>query len=244
MNPFRSIRSAYSFIVAGLVAALLGSAAVAAEPAGITTGVKGAVYYQVAQDIKKACDSVVPLTIYESVGSISNVERVLSDKQYQYGITQHDALAYKALSDPKAKEKIKMLVPLYNNDIHLVATAASGIRSINDLRGKRVVIGADGSGNWVTSQIIKSKTGITWIDQEVSAEQGVTNLLLGQADAMIYVMGKPAPLLTKLGAAATGKLKLVPLSHPALEGFYQSTTFPDGLYPLTSSPSINKRSAI
>jgi TRAP transporter TAXI family solute receptor len=208
----------------------------ATEPAGLTTGSSSGTYYAVGKDIASACSSVVPLTVYESAGSVSNVERVLSDKRYQYGIVQQDALAYKALSDQKAKDKIKMIMPLYNDDIHLIATQQSNIRSINDLRGKRVIVGADGSGNWVTSQIIKAKTGIQWTDVEVAPDVGLSQLLLGQADAMFYVIGKPAKLLQQAGSAANGKIRLVPIQHPNLDGFYISSTIPDGIYDWSKTP--------
>jgi hypothetical protein len=201
------------------------------QTAGITTGVASGKYYSMAGEIVKYCNAAVPMTVYESAGSVSNVERVLSDKKYQYGITQFDALVYKALSDPKVKDKIKVILPMYDNEIHLVASEASGIRGINDLRGKRVIVGPEGSGNYVTAQIIKSKTGIDWIDIPVAPDSNISQLLLGQADAMIYTQGKPAAPLTKLGAAAKGKIRLVPMSHPALEGFYTKALFADNTYP-------------
>lgn len=207
-----------------------------AAEAGLTTGSPNGVYYAMGKDIQKTCSATVPLQVYESAGSVSNVERVLGDKRYQYGIVQQDALLYKALTDQKAKDKIKIIMPLHNDTIHLIATASSGIRSLADLKGKRVIIGADGSGNWVTANLIQAKTDIDWQAIEVSPDQGITQLLLGQADAMFYVIGKGGKLLTSLGSAAKGKLKLVPMNNPQLDSFYIPTTIPDGTYDWAPTP--------
>jgi hypothetical protein len=222
------MKSKFVSFVIGLLVSL---SAFAVGEAGITTGSATGKYYAMGRDIQKQCAATVPLIVYESAGSVSNVERVLSDPRYQYGIVQQDALAYKALSDPKARDKIKLIMPLHNDEIHLIATQASGIRSINDLRGKRVIVGAEGSGNYVTSAIIKAKTDIEWADVEIAPDQGLSQLLLGQADAMFYVVGKPAGPLMNLSATAGTKIKLIPLKHPNLEGFYISTLLPDHLYP-------------
>ncbi len=201
----------------------------ASASVGIATGSPTGTYYQIGNDVKKLCASAaMPITVYESTGSLSNVERVLDDKLAQYAIVQQDALAYKALSDAKAKQKIKMIFPLYNEEIHLVS-ANPNITSLQSLAGKRVIVGTDGSGNWVTSQIIKAKTGIQWTDVELSPDQGLAQLLLGQADAMFVVAGKPVKVLTGLNAAS-GKLKLVNMSHPALDSFYIPTVIPDTTY--------------
>lgn len=197
---------------------------------GLTTGSLTGTYYKVGRDISKYCSPVMPLVVYESTGSVTNVERVLALPQYQLGITQHDALLFKGLTDPTVKDKIKMVFPLYRETVHLVATTASGIRSLNDFQGKRIIIGAPGSGNWVTAQLYKKKTGLSWTDIELSPDQGITQLLLGQADAMFVVAGAPVKVLTDLGASANGKLRLVPASNAALDAFYIPSSIPDGTY--------------
>lgn len=236
MSKFQRFTATVMIGVFGIIMYSMIHRAWGAEVAGITTGASNATYYQVGQDIAKACGNVVPLTVYESAGSVSNVERVLADKRYQYGITQQDALAYKALSDSRAKDKIKMVMPLYDNDIHVIASVASGIKNQNDLRGKRVVVGQNGSGNWVTAQLLKAKLGIDWQDIVATNESGLTMLLLGQADAMVYMVGKPAPILQKVGKAGLGKIRLVPLNSPALDSFYIGETIPDGIYDWSPTP--------
>lgn len=243
----RTLQSKATALAALLFAAFLASFFVItgaqAQEVGITTGLTTGTYYKAANDIASVCStSTKKIKVYESSGSLANIERVLSDKRTQYGITQQDALTYMALDNNDVKNKIKMIFPLYNEDIVLVATVASGIRGLNDLRGRRVVTGAENSGNWLSAMVIKSKTEIDWKDVTVTPGEGITQLLLGQADAMFVVAGSPVKVLADLGGAAKGKLKLVPISHPALDGFYIKTTVPEGTYDW--SPARNPTYAV
>jgi TRAP transporter TAXI family solute receptor len=213
--------------IAAMILAVL-SISFAWADVGIATGNPSLTYFKIGNDIKNVCkDSHV--TVYESSGSLVNIERVLEDKRTQYAIVQQDALAFKALDDKKTKEKIKMIMPLYNEEIHFVV-ANPNIKSLKDLVGKRVVIGTEGSGNWVSSQIIKAKTEIEWVDVLVSPTEGINKMLLGGADAMFVVGGKPVSLLQNIGAEAKGKLRLVSMSHPALDDFYIKSSITEGMY--------------
>jgi TRAP transporter TAXI family solute receptor len=198
---------------------------------GIATGNSTLTYYKIGNDIRSMCGSKdLNINVYESSGTLNNIERVLEDKRTQYAIVQADGLAFKSREDKKTRDKIKMIMPLYDEEIHLVATVASGIRSDKDLNGKRVVIGTQGSGNWVTSQVIKAEANMDWQDIEVTAAEGMTQMLLGQADAMIVVAGKPASLLQNIGAGAKGKLRIVPMINPALANVYSQSYITEGMY--------------
>lgn len=197
---------------------------------GIATGSLTGTYVKIGQDIQNACEKTVNISVYETAGSLSNIERIFSDKRIQYGIVQQDALAYKALTDSAMMSKIKMIFPLYNEEIHLVARSNSGINSIEDLAGKKVSVGQENSGNWVTSQIIKAKTGIEFTEVNLDNTAAVKALLNGTIDAAVIVGGKPMSVLQDVGQSGTGKLKLVAMKHPALEGFYINSTVPEGLY--------------
>jgi TRAP transporter TAXI family solute receptor len=228
-----SMRSIMAFAAAAGV--ILGSSAYARADVGISTGSSSATYYQMANDIKRVCPSI-NISVYESAGSLSNLDRIFSDSKVQYGIVQQDALIYRNLSDPTSMSKIKQVFPLFNEEISLVANVKSGINSLNDLAGKKVVIGQQGSGNWVTSNIIKSKTGIRWTDVEQAPDQSIVGLISGQYDAMIVVAGTPVKLLTNLGASAKGVVKMVPMSNQALDDFYIRASIPEGIYAWQTTP--------
>ena len=208
------------------------SPAAAMAAMGVSTGSSTGTYYAVAQDLQRVCKGSVDMKIYESAGSLSNLERIFSDPNVQYGIVQEDALLYKKISDPELMSKIRVVAPFYREEITLVAGANSGINGLADLAGKRVALGSEGSGNYVSSVVVLSKVGL--IDKVktimASPKDGLDMLANGQADAVFVVGGKPFPLLRDLGAFAKGRVKIVPMSSPALDGFYHKAMIPEGIY--------------
>jgi TRAP transporter TAXI family solute receptor len=223
---------AFSAIVAGL---LFGTIPGAHADVGISTGSSSATYFAMANDIKRVCPAI-NINVYESAGSLSNLDRIFADPKVQYGIVQQDALIYKNLQDPTSMSKIKQVFPLYNEEISVVVNTKSGINSLADMANKKVVIGAEGSGNWVTSNIIKSKTGIHWIDISQPPADSVVGLVSGQYDAMIVVAGTPVSFLKSMGASATGVVKMISINNPALDDFYIRASVPEGIYAWQSTP--------
>jgi TRAP transporter TAXI family solute receptor len=211
-----------------LAFALAASAAVAA-PVGIASGQQGGTNYPMANDIASVCSTAAaPIHNVESNGSLDNIAKIYTDKNTQYGIIQADALVYMKGQDPKMMERIQMVFPFFSTEIHLISKAGSPIRSLSDLAGKRVVEGPEGSGTWVTVQVIKQLTGLSWTPVAAGVQDGFNQVKAGQADAEFLVAGAPVSMLKN----STG-YKLVPLSHPKLDAFglYTKTMIPSGMYP-------------
>lgn len=197
---------------------------------GIATGSKEGTNFVFGSDIQNTCKAGQKISVVESNGSLDNIAKIMSDKQTQYGVVQVDALEYMKLQDPEGMSKIVQIFPLFQSEIHLIARNDSGINNINQLNGKRVIIGPNGSGTWVTSQIIQAKTGIQWKATEETPKNGLMMLLAGKADAMFFVAGKPIGSLKDLGGAGTGVVHLVNLKHQSLDGFYKPTMIPSQMY--------------
>jgi TRAP transporter TAXI family solute receptor len=202
---------------------------------GLATGSSSGTYYAIGQDIKRTCTNI-NVQVYESAGSLSNLDRIFADSKVQYGIVQSDALVYKDLSDHILMQKIKQIFPLYNEEINIIVNTKSGINKFEDLAGKKVVIGSSGSGNWVTANIIKAKTGIQWTDVEEQPAQSMVGLVTGEYDAAIVVAGKPIKFFQDLGASAANHVKLIPFTNPAVEGFYVRSSVPEGIYAWQTKP--------
>lgn len=196
---------------------------------GISSGGTGGTYYPVAGDIAKTCSTPGNvITNYTSEGSIDNIFKVSGDKRTQYGIAQVDALVYQQGLDKKMMDRIMMVFPFYSEEMHLVVKDSSKINSLADLQGKKVVEGTEGSGVWVTTQVIKATTGIAWQPVLLSQKDGLAAVLNGTADATILVGGKPMKLLSE----AQG-IKLISMTSPKLDTFkyYTRTMIPSGTYP-------------
>lgn len=217
--------------------AILASASWSA-PVGIAAGQPTGTNYPMAQDISKVCSTATsPINVVTTDGGLDNVFKVYGDKTSQYGIVPVDTLVYQKGQDPKMMDRIQVVFPFFSVEVHLVTKNGSPINSLADLAGKRVIEGPEGSGTWVTVQVIKALTGIKWQGFYASQKDGLNSVMAGQADAEFIVAGKPIGILQK----ATG-IKLIPVKHQALDGFklYKKTLIESGTYPgqTSSVPTI------
>ncbi|ETW95166.1 MAG: hypothetical protein ETSY2_48570 [Candidatus Entotheonella gemina] len=77
--------------------------------------------------------------------------------------------------------------------------ARKDIRHLEDLHGKRVVVGTQGSGNWLTSNNLLRIVKVEPAERlELAPASAVAAVLTGQADAMFYVAGKPVTLFRRI----------------------------------------------
>jgi TRAP transporter TAXI family solute receptor len=217
-------------------ALLLACTSTFAGPIGIASGQPTGTNHPMAADIGKVCSTPnSPIVNVVSDGSLDNINKIYSDKNAQFGIVQADALEYQKGVDPKMMTRILMVFPFFSVEMHLIAKEGSRINSLADLAGKKVVEGPEGSGTWVSVQVIKALTGIKWEGFYASQKDGFNAVMNGQADAEFIVAGKPITMLEK-----SSGFKLVPVSHPKLDSFglYTRTMISSGTYP-SQKTSIN-----
>jgi TRAP transporter TAXI family solute receptor len=197
---------------------------------GIASGQKGGTNYPMIENIVGACSKPgSAINNVTSDGSLDNIYKVYGDKTTQYSISQTDALFYMKGVDPKMMDRILMVFPFFSTEIQVVVKANSSIKNLNDLANKRVIEGpGDTSGTWVTAQVIKKLTGINWNAMNASISDGAVMVANGQADAEIIVAGAPISAV-----ANTPGLRVIPLSHPALDSFalYTRAIIGSGTYP-------------
>ena len=150
------VASAVAFFV--LNSLLIGSAVALAQDVGIITGSEKGTYYRFGLDLQKLLKpNGFNVTVHPSRGSVDNIYAVYQRPGVQIGIVQADVLAFitRIQSNPllaQIAKKTRLVFPLYNEEIHLVGKR--GIRDFDDLAGKRVAIGRDGSGTYLTSRIL------------------------------------------------------------------------------------------
>lgn len=215
-------------VVSACLGGILGIAT-SAHAVGIASGQPTGTNYPMVEDIIKVCSKPgAPITNVISDGSIDNLNKVYQDPSAQFGIVQADAATYQQGVDKQMMKKIVMVFPFFSTEIHLVAKDGSPINSLADLAGKRVVEGPEGSGTWVTVQVIKQLTGIKWNGFYASQSDGMKAVTAGQADVMFVVAGAPVKIVKE-----TVGIKLVPLKHPKLDefGLYTKALLTSGLYP-------------
>jgi TRAP transporter TAXI family solute receptor len=207
-----------------------------AEGIGMVTGSTTGTYFQFGQDIAKLARAAgLEILVKESEGSIDNVRRLVSLENAALGIVQADVLGFLSRAqDPEVRrisERLRLVFPFYNEEVHLLARKE--IRRFADLDGKRVVVGTKGSGNWLTSHNLLRMLNIKPAERiELPPPEGASAVLGGEADAMVYVAGKPVKLFTTFRelqnhpqyAPLVKAVHFVPLQHESMLQEYVATT--------------------
>lgn len=213
-----------------MIVTLMAVTSAHAGEVGIASGSKTGTIYPMVENIVQTCSN--NSTKYNNViteGALENVEQVYSNPKSQFGVAYVDSLFYQQGIDPKMMDRIKMVFPFYSADFHIIKKKGSKISSLADLQGKRVVEGPQGSGTWVSTQVLKQLTGLDWKPIYASQKAGLDQVLSGQADAEVIVAGKPVTMLENLPEG----VELINISHPKLDSFnlYTKTMIPNGMYP-------------
>ena len=210
----------------------------------IGTGGTAGTYYPVGGIIANAVSqpNKVIATAVASNGSVANINGILGGS-LESGMTQSD-VAYWAYTGtgtfegkPKA-ENLRLLATLYPESIHLVARKGAGIKSVADLRGKRVSMDEPGSGTLVDVRLILGAFGMT--DKDVKAEylkpnQAGDKMKDGGLDAFFFVGGAPAGAISELASSGAG-IELVPIDGPEIDKlrseqeFFTPDLIQDGMY--------------
>jgi hypothetical protein len=134
-------------------------------------------------------------------------------------------------------ENLRAIASLYPEDIHLVARRGSGLRSVLDLRGKRVSLDEPGSGTLVDARMILAAYGMTEDDIEpvyIKPSPAIDMMQAGKLDAFFIVAGYPAKAVADL--AANAGAELVPIEGPEIDAlvkkfnFFSRHVIPAGTY--------------
>ena len=176
-----------------------------------------------------------------SRGSVDNVNAIISGLRNS-GFAQSDVAywAYTGTGTMEGKEpakELRTIAALFQEHIHLVALADSGINSVADLKGKRVSLDEPGSGTRVDAKLILAANGLEVDDVQAEALKGnaaAEALRNGKIDAFFVVAGYPTGAIVELASAAD--IKLVPIAGAGAEklvnefGFFAQSDIPAGTY--------------
>ncbi len=182
--------------------------------AGSTVGV----YYQYGNAIADLCGDVLgPMRIVSTTGSVDNLKR-LSTGEAMLAFTAADAATDVLLDDSLGQPvPIRAIAKLYDDYIHLVVPVESPIMSIADLRGRRVSVGAAGSG---TALIADRLLGAANLDphtgigrSQLSLDDSAAALDNSEIDAFFWSGGLPTVAVTAL--ARSRRVRLVDLHDAA-----------------------------
>ncbi|ULB11634.1 TAXI family TRAP transporter solute-binding subunit [Cereibacter azotoformans] len=207
----------------------------------ILTGGPTGTYIQIGRDIAKAAEECgLGMTVHESAGSLENFLGVRQRPVTQFGIVQSDVLEYLktfAANDPEVSRAIfgvRIAFPLYDEEVHLLARKEIG--GLADLEGKRVAIGVENSGTFLTASLVLDLAQVSPGERlMITQDESLTALRAGDIDAFFYVAGVPAKLFASEEIDADS-FHLVPIGDEVLRQVYKPTEIPAGTYPFQTGP--------
>jgi TRAP transporter TAXI family solute receptor len=211
----------------------------AADSLGIITGGDKGTYYQFGLNLQTLVKPGIELSVHPSRGSVENVYAVYQRPGVQMGIVQADVLAFvsRIQTDPVLKRiaaKTRLVFPLYNEEVHLLGRR--DIASFDDLTDRRVAIGREGSGTYLTSRLLFKTSEVVPKEMvPIDTDEALAELKAGRIDAMFYVAGYPVRLLSEKVTADDG-LALIPITNKSIVEFYPSAEVPAGTYAWQPTP--------
>jgi TRAP transporter TAXI family solute receptor len=231
-----------SLIFVWVLAACAGEAPGGGNRLSIATGGTGGVYYvyggaladQITQNIEG-----VEATAETTSASVDNMNLIATeDSDIAFTLADTAADAVEGREDFREQVPAQALAQLYTNYTQIVTTAGTGIRSVEDLRGRQVSVGSPGSGTEVIALRVLDEAGID-PDSDIGREQlgvdeSVDAVRDGTLDAFFWSGGLPTGAVTDL--ATTDRIVLLPTVEylDALQArygeVYQETTVPAGTY--------------
>lgn len=224
-------------------ALLAGSPALAQEQLSIATGGTGGVYYPIGGGLAEIINNHVEgysATAEVTGASVENMGLIATgdaDLAIALADTVQQAYAGTARFEGQQIEGTRALASLYANMVQIVAMADSGITSIADLPGKRVSVGAPGSGTEVNAQTLLAANGITFEQfdaQRLNFNETADALRNGDIDAGFWSVG--APTSSILNLATTNDIVIIALTDDqiaaaqAADPTFARLPLPAGMY--------------
>ena len=196
-----------------------------------TTGGEAGTYYGFGSVLAQKVSDVTStnVTAITSGGSAANIDAIdIGDAQL--GFSQSDVLAYayageRTFEEIGAIDSFSIVAPLYMEQVQIV-TLNPDIKTVADLKGKSVSIGAAGSGVYFNAIDVLGAYGLTEDDIKPTYQSfgdSAEALQDGQIDAAFVVAGAPTTAITSL--AASKSVYLVSLDDEHIDALIEASPF-------------------
>jgi TRAP transporter TAXI family solute receptor len=158
---------------------------------------------------------IVPMV---GAGGSRNIRDVRFMKGIDLGITQTSLLARLRQSGEigPLDDKIVYLAKLFNEELHIVVRADSGLASIDDLKDRTVSLGEPGSGTQLIAHDVLDRLGIAVREVNMAGADAIERMDTGEIDAVALIGGKPIPAVAQRSGL---RLIAVPFARPLHDDF-------------------------
>ena len=199
---------------------------------GVAGGLIDGTYMRFADELGKVLDDgdnlrILPIVSY---GAASNLDDLLYLRGVDIAVTQSDVFEYfrTERKTPNLQNRVHYIVRLPIAELHVLAK--TDIRSLEDLRGKKVNFGPAGSGSSLTGTIVFQRLGVQVEQVLIDQPSALQKLQSGEVAALVRVIGKPVDFFTRI--PPTSGLHLVPIPFTkTFEDYYTLGEFETKDYP-------------
>lgn len=221
------------------------------EFVSVLTGGTGGTYYPLGGAFASIISDEVGIEANaESTGASAENMTTLKAGDAEIAFTQTDIASYakegSQMFEGNAVENVQAIGTLYPETIQIVTTAKSGIKTVEDLKGKKVSIGAPGSGTALNAEQILEVHGMSLDDivkQDLSFDESTAGIEDGAIDAAFVTAGAPTGAVE--GLSATQEVVIVPIAQDKIDAliekypFYIQDEVPAGAYKLKeAAPTV------
>src|SRR4249919_232337 len=199
---------------------------------GIAGGLIDGTYMRFADELAKVLDDgdnlrILPMVSY---GAASNLEDLLYLRGLDLAVTQSDVFEYfrTERKTPNLQNRVHYMLRLPIAELH--SLAKTDIRSLEDLRGRRVNFGPAGSGSSLTGTVVFQRLGVQVEQILIDQQSALQKLQSGEVAALVRVVGKPVDFFTRI--PPNSGLHLVPIPFTkTFEDYYTAGEFENKDYP-------------
>jgi uncharacterized protein len=178
---------------------------------GVAGGLIDGTYMRFADELGKVLDDgdnlrILPIVSY---GAASNLDDLLYLRGVDIAVTQSDVFEYfrTERKTPNLQNRVHYILRLPIAELHVLAK--TDIRSLEDLRGKKVNFGPAGSGSSLTGTIVFQRLGVQVEQVLIDQPSALQKLQSGEVAALVRVIGKPVDFFTRI--PPTSGFHLVPI---------------------------------
>ena len=209
----------------------------------IATGGTAGTYYPIGGAMAEILNKAIPgmnASAQSTGATVANIN-MLKEGSVDLAIVQNDITYYAVngteMFKDKKVESLRGIASLYPETCQIVTLESTGIKSVADLKGKRVAVGAAGSGAEANARQILEAYGITYDDideQYLSFGEAASALKDGNVDAAFVTAGFPTAAVQDI--TSQNKVRLLPIESDKADAliakypFYTKTTIPAGTY--------------
>ena len=208
----------------------------------LATAGTGGVYYLLGGSIAELWSRELPEQDFVAEvtgGSVENLSLLLGgdvDVAFSMGTTAHELFSATGSFSEREPAQVLALTALYPNVLHLVTVEGTGVESLGDLVGRRVSVGAPGSGTEVAARTLLEGNGIDYDDfrpQRLNFNETASALRDGNIDAGFLSVGPPTSALVDLATARPVRFVPIGAEEVANNSALDPTVGPDFLLPGT-----------